>query len=187
VSRDQPGCGPEADPVAVARQIVLRRLTQGPRTRAQLAEALAKRHVPDDAARTVLDRFAEVGLVDDRAYAEMFLRSARSDGRMSRRRVAQRLRESGVEPQIVADTVEAIDPDEEFDAALRLARKRSTRLSGLERTVQQRRLAGVLARCGFPSGVVRRAVEEVLAGPTVGAALPGGDRAAGAGSPAASR
>jgi regulatory protein len=167
--------------VEVARQIVLRQLTQGPRTRTQLAEALAKRHVPDEAARAVLDRFAELGLVDDHAYAEAYLRSARSDGRLSRRRVAERLRERGVEAQIVADTVAAIDPDEEFEAASRLARKRAPRLAGLERTVQQRRLAGVLARYGFPSSVVHRAVDQVLAELAVDGVLPDGAAVSGAG------
>ncbi|HJY25973.1 MAG TPA: recombination regulator RecX, partial [Actinomycetes bacterium] len=39
-----------ADPESVARAVCLRMLTGAPKTRAQLAEALRRRGVPDDAA-----------------------------------------------------------------------------------------------------------------------------------------
>ena len=45
------------DPESVARGICLRALTGAPKTRQQLADLLAQRGVPDDAAATVLDRF----------------------------------------------------------------------------------------------------------------------------------
>ena len=41
-----------------------------PRTRAQLAEAMQRHGVPEDAAAAVLARFAEVGLIDDAAQSE---------------------------------------------------------------------------------------------------------------------
>ena len=62
--------GPEPDPESVARTILLRRLAAAPRTRAQLAADLAARDVPGDAAERVLDRFTEVGLIDDAAFAD---------------------------------------------------------------------------------------------------------------------
>ena len=43
----------------MARAICLRLLTVQPRTRAELAAALARREVPDEAAATVLGRFTE--------------------------------------------------------------------------------------------------------------------------------
>src|SRR5271165_1842528 len=57
--------GPDADPEAVARQICLRMLSAAPRTQAQLATALRRRGVPEEAAAAVLARFAEVKLIDD--------------------------------------------------------------------------------------------------------------------------
>ncbi len=40
----------DPDPLEVARTIVLNKLTNAPRTRAQLAEVLAERNVPADVA-----------------------------------------------------------------------------------------------------------------------------------------
>ena len=54
----------------MARTIVLRKLTAAPRTRAQLADDLRRRATcPDEVAEQVLDRFTEVGLIDDPAFA----------------------------------------------------------------------------------------------------------------------
>ena len=66
---------PEADPEAVARQICLRMLTTAPRTQAQLATALRRRGVPEDAAAAVLARFAEVKLIDDAMFARAWVDS----------------------------------------------------------------------------------------------------------------
>jgi regulatory protein len=63
----EPVDGPDADPESVARKILLDRLTGAPRSRAELEKALARKNVPDDIARRLLDRFTEVGLVDERA------------------------------------------------------------------------------------------------------------------------
>ncbi len=58
-----------SDPYKVAREIALRQLTVRARTRVELARVLARKQVPEDVAESVLDRFTEVGLVDDAAFA----------------------------------------------------------------------------------------------------------------------
>src|SRR5690625_442791 len=70
---------PEPPGEEVARAILLRQLAAAPRSRAQLAEKLSARNVPDELAETLLDRFEEVGLIDDAAYAEMLVRSRHNE------------------------------------------------------------------------------------------------------------
>ncbi|MGC2008301.1 regulatory protein RecX, partial [Trebonia sp.] len=67
---DDPG-----DPEERARQVCLRLLTLAPRTRAQLADALRKRGIPDETADEVLSRFVDVGLIDDAAFARAWVES----------------------------------------------------------------------------------------------------------------
>ncbi|HZM66493.1 MAG TPA: regulatory protein RecX, partial [Nakamurella sp.] len=72
----EPGGHPEdapGDPEAVAKAICLRLLTGAARPRAALETALRRRGIPDDVADRVLTRFVEVGLIDDKAYAEAFV------------------------------------------------------------------------------------------------------------------
>jgi regulatory protein len=62
----------EADPEQVARTIVLRRLSATPRTRRELHDDLRRRGIPDDVSERVLDRFVEVGLIDDAQFARQW-------------------------------------------------------------------------------------------------------------------
>ena len=49
----------------MARTILLDQLTGRARSRKELADKLASRQVPEEIATQLLDRFEEVGLVDD--------------------------------------------------------------------------------------------------------------------------
>ena len=73
------------DPESVARGICLRALTGAPKTRQQLAELLSARGVPDDAAEAVLDRYTEVGLIDDAAFARAWVSSRQAGRGLARR------------------------------------------------------------------------------------------------------
>lgn len=147
----------------MARLICLRLLTAAPRTRAQLAEALRRKGVPEDAARAVLDRFGEVGLIDDRAFAEAWVSSRHSGRGLAGRALAQELRHRGVDPQTVTAAVAGIDPDTERQTAHRLVRRRAQRLTGLAPDVAARRLVGMLARKGYPPGLAYAVVQDELA------------------------
>jgi regulatory protein len=133
-----------------------------PRSRAQLAEKMAAKDVPADIAVEVLDRFEEVGLVDDRAFAAGYVHS-RSSGR-GRRALAQELRRKGVDDETAAQALEAVDHDTQTAAARDLVRRKLRSTAGLDRAVRERRLFGMLARRGFPTDVVLRVVREELDG-----------------------
>jgi len=154
---------PEADPESVARAIVLRKLTMAPKTRAQLADDLRSRDVPDDVAERVLDRFGEVGLVDDEAFANAWVRSRHVGKGLARRALTHELRHRGVEDDTVAAAVDAISPDDERAAATELVARRLPATRGLARDARMRRLAGMLARKGYSSGLAMAVIRDALA------------------------
>lgn len=154
---------PEPPTAEVARTIALRLLTAAPRSRAELAAAMARKDVPDDVAAAVLDRFTEVGLVDDAAYAEMLVRTRHSERGLARRALATELRRRGVEDEVAAVALEQVDDEDELAAARRIAEKKARSTRGLDAQVRRRRIAGVLGRKGFGGGVTMRVVDEVLA------------------------
>lgn len=155
--------GPQADPESVARTIVLTRLTARPRSRAELAEALAARAVPDEVSRRVLDRFEGVGLVDDAGFAEAWVRSRQESHHLSRRTLAAELRRKGVDADVVRQAVSAVDDDAEQQAARCLVDRRLRGMTGLDRSVAQRRLLGLLARRGYSAATARAVVAAALA------------------------
>ena len=154
---------PEPDQEQVARAIMLRMLTGAPRSRAQLAEALATRDVPDDVAVRVLDRFTEVGLIDDAEYADMLVRSRHAERGLSRRALAVELRRRGVDDATAAEALAQVGDEDEVDAARRLVERRLAATRGLDRQTRTRRTLAALGRRGYPPGLVAGLVREALA------------------------
>jgi regulatory protein len=151
------------DPEAYARGLVLDALARAARTRGQLAQLLARKGVEPELAEEVLERYAELGLVDDAAYAEAFTRSRHEHQGLGGRAIAFQLRRRSVPDELVREALASLDSDQELDTARRLARERQARMAGLPREVQVRRLAGFLARKGYGGEVAGRAVREALA------------------------
>jgi regulatory protein len=154
--------GPDADPEAVARQICLRMLTAAPRTRAQLATALQRRGVPEEAATAVLARFAEVKLIDDAMFARAWVESRHHGRGLARRALAAELRQRGVAQDEISAAVEDLDPEEELATARELVARRLAGSAGMEPAARMRRLVGVLARKGYGPGLAYRVVKEAL-------------------------
>ena len=160
-----------ADPEARARQICLRLLTIAPRTRAQLAEALRKRGVPGDAADAVLDRFADVGLIDDAAFARAWVESRHYSRGLAGRALQAELRQRGVDDDEIRDAIDDLGPDAEVATARRLVEQRLGSTRGLAPEARIRRLAGMLARKGYPAGLAFRVIREAMEAEGAGGAL----------------
>src|SRR4051794_18187880 len=145
--------GPDADPESVARRILLDQLTGQARSRKELADKLAAKHVPHDVATRLLDRFEEVGLVDDEAFARSWIASRQPGKGLARRALAQELRRKGVDDEVAREALGEIDPADEEAAARALVRKKLRSLSRVDDTTATRRLVGMLARKGYGSGL----------------------------------
>ncbi|MET8248987.1 recombination regulator RecX [Streptomyces sp. NPDC005202] len=153
---------PPGDPVERARAICLRLLTGTPRTRKQLADALRKRDIPDEAAEEVLSRFEEVGLIDDGAFADAWVESRHHGRGLARRALAQELRTKGVDPALIDEAVAQLDAEQEEATARELVARKLRSTRGLDRDKRLRRLAGMLARKGYSEGMALRVVRQAL-------------------------
>jgi regulatory protein len=150
------------DPESVARGICLRALTGTPKTRSQLADLLARQEVPEEAAEAVLDRFTEVGLIDDAAFARAWVSSRQAGRGLARRALTAELRAKGVDPEVAAEAAELVDDDDERAAAATLVQRRLGSMSRLDRVTATRRLLGMLARKGYGGGMAAAVVREAL-------------------------
>jgi regulatory protein len=163
VPEHEGGDGPAADPQARARQVCLRLLTLAPRTRAQLADALRAKGIPDEAAQEVLSRYEDVGLIDDAAFARAWVESRHHSRGLAGRALSAELKQRGVAPdEIRAAIEEQIGPEAEAAAARRLIEAKLRATQGLPAEQRTRRLAGLLARRGYPAGLAFRVIREAL-------------------------
>lgn len=153
----------DSDPHDVARAIALKQLTMAPRSRRQLADKLRQKGCDDEVAARVLDRLEEVGLIDDEAYAAMLVRSQQAGRGLARRALQQELRRKGIDDETVTASLEEIDDEDERERARALVAKKLRSMHGLDATVQTRRLAGMLARKGYPSSLAFAVIREAIA------------------------
>jgi regulatory protein len=166
--RDEPepdlADGPDADPVEVAKHIVLTQLTASPKSRHQLEQVLARRSVPPAAAREALDRFTELGYIDDSAFARSWVESRQRSRGLSASALRRELRSKGIDAetadQVIGETVTA---DGELAAAARLVDKKLRSMRGVDDDTATRRLVGMLGRKGYRPSVAFTVVRQALA------------------------
>ena len=161
-AHERPRDEPPRDPAEAAREIVLRQLSFAARTRAQLLTSLRRAGIEDDVAEAVLDRYAELDLVDDEAFAQEWVTSRHSSKGLSKRALVHELRRKGVEDEVVRAAVDVVSPEDELEAARRLVRSRLGSVRDPDPARRARRLVGVLARKGYGAGLAWSAVRDVL-------------------------
>jgi len=159
---DPVAAGPDADPEQVARTILLDQLTGRARSRKELSDKLRSKDVPEDLATRLLDRFEEVGLVDDEAFARSWVAGRQSAKGLARRALAQELRRKGVDDEVAREALDELEPEQEEQAARTLVRKKLRSLSRVDDVTATRRLVGMLARKGYGSGMAFAVVRDEL-------------------------
>ncbi|HEY2700215.1 MAG TPA: regulatory protein RecX [Pseudonocardiaceae bacterium] len=151
-----------ADPVSAARDYCLNLLAARPMTRAELHKKMLGRGYEEDVAEQVLNRLDKVGLIDDAAVAEVWVRSRHNYNGLARRALSMELRRKGVADEVVAEAVSAVDADAEESRARDLVRKRLRGTMPTDETATVRRLVGMLARKGYSEGLAYRVVKSEL-------------------------
>lgn len=146
-----------------ARAVCLRLLSAAPRTRKELADALARQQVPTEVAEEVLSRFEDVGLIDDAAFAAAWVESRHHSRGLARRSLARELRRRGVAASLVDEAVGQVDDAQEEETARQLVTRKLRSMRQVDPHKRFRRLVAVLARRGYTEELALRVVRQVLA------------------------
>jgi regulatory protein len=161
---DAQGDAGEADPVEVAKQILVRQLAASSKSRHQLEQALAKRAVPDGAAQEALNRLTELGYIDDSAFARAWVESRQRSRGLAASALRRELREKGIDREMIDQVVtDAVSDDDERASARLLVDKKLRSIRGVDNDTATRRLVGMLSRKGYGPGVAYAVVREALA------------------------
>lgn len=145
-----------------ARDLVVRRLTDQARSRADLAQALAAKQVPEEIAEEVLDKFEKAGLINDEEFARSWVTARQRTKGLAPRVLAMELRRKGIDDEIAREALSELDPEAERRAAHQLVQKKLRTMGGLDQQVQTRRLVGLLARKGYAPQLSFDVVREEL-------------------------
>ncbi len=153
---------PGDDPEGVARKVIYDRLAVRAQSRSDLAQALAKKLVPEKVASAMLDKFEAAGLIDDEDFARAWVQSRQRNKALSSRVLAMELRRKGVDDEISKEVLAELDPAEEIQSAHRLVQAKLRSMSRFDDTTKTRRLTGMLARKGYSPQVAFDVVREEL-------------------------
>ena len=135
------------------------------RSSADLRRRLVQKGESPAFADQAIERLTSLGLLDDAAYARQVTRSKVLGAGASKRRLQQELFRKGVARPVADEAIAEVLEDESIDedaTVEKLARRKLRSLEKLDPASRRRRLYGFLARRGFDSQVIRRAMSKVL-------------------------
>ena len=148
-------------PAGSAVDAGLRLLGRRAHSRAELRQKLTRRGYEPEDVQGALARLAELGYLDDAAFARGLVR--RRSGSRGALALAAELAAKGIDREGTAAALAGLEEDAQLSAATRLAeRLYAARPSPGYREMLDS-VGAKLARRGFPAGIVRAACRAVLA------------------------
>ena len=135
-------------------------------TSKEIRRKLGKRGYADEAIQGVIMALERLGLLNDAAYAEEWIRWRMRAKPKGKSVLRQELARKGVERPIVEDALsQTLGESEEKNMALDLARKRAPSYGSDDPIAARRKLRSFLIRRGFDFETVRDVVEQTLDDP----------------------
>lgn len=132
-------------------------LSQRMYTSQQIRDKLKVKDVETEVLERVMSRLAELNFTDDEAYAQAYVRSRQTQkGPIALR---QELFRKGLDETLVTKTLETLDNDSQLETACNLLIRNKWRLSKADSRKNYAKAYAFLARRGFGSDVVKRAIE----------------------------
>lgn len=109
---------------------------------------------------TVTARLLREGYLDDASFARQLAEQRIRFNRKGRNFVRQELKSKGISKEQVEETLEAIDAEDEYDGAVKLAERKWKSSSG-DRMTKKRKTASYLLRRGYTQGLVKRVLDQI--------------------------
>jgi regulatory protein len=145
----------DADDLMAAKQVATRQLSYRPRSVSELRHTLSLRGFGTHIIDQVIERFRELGYLDDADFARRWIQTREQLAPRGTRLLKQELRQKGIDADLADEALADADLDE-LETATRIAERRLPKMNGLDRDTQRRRLAGYLERRGFSHEIIRQ-------------------------------
>jgi regulatory protein len=138
----------------MAKERAIQLLGYRERSTSELLQGIRDSGYDHTVANAIVERFAEIGLVDDERFAGMWVRTRVAAG-LGARRIARELADKGIAPAVIDGAVQQYcAPDDELERAVRSLRGRRA----ADRRERDRLIRKLAAR-GYDLTVAVRAVD----------------------------
>ena len=153
---------PAEEALAAAREAALRVLDRTAASSFQIRQKLTKAGFLPEIAEEIVNRFGEVGLLDDREYAAMLVRTRFQERGLVGRALLQELNRKGIASDLQQEALAQITPEQEAESAQMLAEKKARSLHNVSYPQAMRRIGSFLARKGYSPSQCREATRQAL-------------------------
>jgi len=148
----------EADQREKIHARALRFLAVRPRSEAEVRENLRRHHVAEALIEAEVQRLRETGLLNDEAFARLWVENRATFRPRSRRALQTELLRKGLSPEL---TQAALAGADDATSAYQLATQRARRWQALPQLEFRRKLTEYLARRGYDYEITQSVVEQV--------------------------
>ena len=145
--------------ITVATESAARFLAVRPRSAHEVRENLARKEIPPPVIEAALERLTAFGYIDDRAFADLWVRDRMTFKPTSPRALRYELRQKGISAEVSDAVLAELDAE---DAAYRAAQAQARRFRGVQRREFQQKVSAFLQRRGFAYGVARAALRRLI-------------------------
>jgi regulatory protein len=139
-----------------AKNVAIGYIEYRPRSIAETRQHLQKKEYPDDVIERVVQRLAEVELLNDAAFARYRVEQRETFKPRSKMALQMELRKKGIERALIETAVAEVD---ELAAATQAAQAKARRYHSLPQQEFRKKLGGFLQRRGFGYDIVREVTE----------------------------
>lgn len=136
-------------------------LDRAPRSAADLRARLIAKEVEPSVADAIIERYIEVGLLDDAALSAAIARTRFAEKGQAPRVIATELRRKGFSDDHIEAALEPLDLEAQTDTARALAERRWRRTEGLPPDARVRRVVSHIARKGYPAPLAYSLVRDL--------------------------
>lgn len=134
-----------------ALSICFHKLNARARTEQELRQVLSQAGISDEISDLAIDRLQVVGYLNDREFAEAWIRARVTSRGMAPAAIRRELLSKGVDPDIVDTALSEVSDGDTYARAVELATKKLRSVAALNPSVALRRISSLLLRKGYPS------------------------------------
>ncbi len=110
---------------------------------------------------SAIERLKELGYLDDKAYADEFIRSRLATKPVSRRKLREQLTGHQLDNDIINEALNSVSEETELENAMLAAKKLAANMTGYNSDDKLDRIAKRLISRGFDYGVVKQCVSSL--------------------------
>jgi regulatory protein len=142
-------------------QAFFRYVSYRPRTVKEAEQHLLDKGFESSLIRSVLESMKKQGYLNDRQYAINWIKERQTGKKLGIHRLKQELKRKGISSIYIDEAIDEKHIEEERQLVTEVAERRYSRMYQEDWQTVERRLGSYLLRRGFPSYLVRQALQQI--------------------------